>query len=293
MPLICYVNGEFVEAERAKVSAFDHGFLYGDGIFESLTARRGRLFKLREHLDRLERSARALRLELPEPRERIGEIVKQAVRRSDVKDVYIRIIVSRGEGYPVLDPRVVKSPTLAVLLHDPQPPSATGSSYDVEGGGLRLKTAGVRKVPPASFEPRVKCLNYLNHVLARIEASESGCDEAILLDVRGFVAEAPGENIFVVQDGVLRTPRAAHVLDGITRRTVLEQADREGIRAEEADLTLYDVYTADEAFLTSSFSRVHGVAEVDGRKLTCPGPLTRRLREMISELERTEGEVID
>ncbi len=293
MPLICYVNGEFVEAERAKVSAFDHGFLYGDGIFESLTATSGRLFKLREHLDRLERSARALRLELPEPRERIGEIVKQAVRRSGVKDVYIRIIVSRGEGYPVLDPRVVKSPTLAVLLHDPQPPSVTGSSYDVKGGGLRLKTAGVRKVPPESFEPRVKCLNYLNHVLARIEAIESGYDEAILLDVRGFVAEAPGENIFVVQDGVLRTPHAAHVLDGITRRTVLDLAGREGIRAEEADLTLYDVYTADEAFLTSSFSRVHGVVEVDGRKIECPGPLTRRLREMLSELERTEGEVID
>ncbi len=146
MGLVCYVNGKFVESEEARISAFDHGFLYGDGIFESLTARQGRLFRLREHLDRLERSARALRLELPEPRERIGEIVKQAVRRSGVKDVYIRIIVSRGEGYPVLDPRVVKSPTLAVLLHDPQPPSVTGSSYDVKGGGLDNQKAVPRSI---------------------------------------------------------------------------------------------------------------------------------------------------
>ncbi len=292
MPLICYVNGEFVEAGQAKVSAFDHGFLYGDGIFESLTARDGRLFKLQEHLDRLERSARTLRLNLPESRERIAEIVKEAVRRSGLKDVYIRIIVSRGEGYPVLDPRVVKGPTLAVLLHDSTPPAETGSSYDVHGRGLRLKTAGVRKVPPESFEPRVKSLNYLNNVLARIEAIESGHDEAVLLDMRGFVAEAPGENIFIVKEGTIRTPRAVNVLDGITRRTVLEVAGREGIPALEADLSLYDLYTADEAFLTSSFSRVHAVAEVDGRTVPCPGPLTLRLQGCIAELERTTGEPI-
>jgi branched-chain amino acid aminotransferase len=293
MSLICYVNGEFVDAAEAKVSAFDHGFLYGDGVFESLTARDGRLFKLRDHLDRLERSARALRLDLPESKDRIAEIVKEAVRRSGVEDVYIRVVVSRGEGYPVLDPRVVKTPTLAVLLHDPTPPAETGSSYDVQGRGLRLKTAGVRKVPPECFEPRVKSLNYLNNVLARIEAIESGHDEAILLDTRGFVAEAAGENIFIVREGIIRTPLETGILDGITRRTVLETADWEGIPAEEADLTLYDLYTADEAFLTSSFSRVHGVAEVDGRLIPCPGPITLDLQGRIAELERTTGETID
>lgn len=293
MGLVCYVNGEFVKAENARVSAFDHGFLYGDGIFESLTVKSGRLFKFHEHLERLDRSAKVLRLELPVSKEQIGEIVKETIRRSGVKDAYIRIIVSRGEGYPVLDPRVVDSPTLVILLHADQPPPEIGSSYSIDGAGLRLKTAGVRKVPPQAFEPRVKCLNYLNNVLARIDAIESGCDEAIILDSRGFVAEAAGENVFVVKSNVLRTPKAIYVLDGITRRTVLQLADRERIRWEETDLTLYDVYTADEVFLTSSFSRVHGVEELDGRKFIYPGPVTLQLREMLSELERTEGEVVN
>lgn len=289
----CYVNGEYVAAEEARVSAFDHGFLYGDGLFESMTVTNRRIFKFSEHLDRMERSARALRLELPESRERIAEIVKECVRRSQVDDVYLRVVVSRGAGYPLLDPRVVEKATLAVLLHDPAPPAETGSSYRAKGAGLRLKTAGVRKVPSESFEARVKSLNYLNNVMARIEAVESGFDEAVLLDVRGFVAEAPGENIFVVKDGVLRTPNAHNVLDGITRKVVLEIAEQEGIPAEEADLTLYDLYTADECFLTSSFSRVHAVAEVDGRPIPAPGPITTRLRGDILEMERTQGEPID
>lgn len=292
MPLICYVNGDFVPENEARVSAFDHGFLYGDGIFESLTGTGGRLFKLQEHLERLVRSARVLRLDLPESKERIGELVKECVRRSEVPDVYVRIVISRGAGYPVLDPRVTGAPTLAILLHDPAPPAATGSSYRAKGAGLRLKTAAVRKVPPECFDPRVKNLNYLNHILARIEAIESGFDEAVLLDTRGFVAEAPGENIFVVKDGMLRTPRAVYVLDGITRRTVLEIAGRENIPAGEADLTLYDLYSADEVFLTSSFSRVHAVEEVDGRPIPAPGPITTLLRSAILEMEKTGGEPV-
>ena len=290
---ICYVNGEYVPAGEAKVSAFDHGFLYGDGLFESMTVTNRRIFKFSEHLDRMERSARALKLELPEPRERIAEIVKECVRKSGVDDVYLRVVISRGAGYPLLDPRVVDKATIAVLLHDPAPPPETGSSYKAKGAGLRLKTAGVRKAPSESFEARVKSLNYLNNVMARIEAVESGFDEAILLDVRGFVAEAPGENVFVVKDGVLRTPKAHNVLEGITRKVVLEIAAEAGIPAEEADLTLYDLYTADECFLTSSFSRVHAVSEVDGRPIAAPGPITKKLRADILEMEKTEGEPID
>ena len=289
----CYVNGEYVAAEEAKVSAFDHGFLYGDGLFESMTVVSRRIFKFSEHLDRMERSARALKLTLPETRERIAEIVKECVRKSNVDDVYLRVVVSRGAGYPLLDPRVTDKATLAVLLHDPAPPAETGSSYRAKGAGLRLKTAGVRKAPSESFEARVKSLNYLNNVMARIEAVESGFDEAILLDVRGFVAEAPGENVFVVKDSVLRTPNAHNVLDGITRKVVMEIAEQEGIPVEEADLTLYDLYTADECFLTSSFSRVHAVAEVDGRPIPAPGPITTRLHGDILEMERTQGEPID
>ena len=290
---ICYVNGEYVVAEEAKISAFDHGFLYGDGLFESMTVTNRRIFKFSEHLDRMERSARALKLELPESRERIAEIVKECVRKSGVNDVYLRVVISRGAGYPLLDPRVVDKATIAVLLHDPAPPPETGSSYKAKGAGLRLKTAGVRKAPSESFEARVKSLNYLNNVMARIEAVESGFDEAILLDVRGFVAEAPGENVFVVKGGVLRTPNAHNVLEGITRKVVLEIAAEAGIPAEEADLTLYDLYTADECFLTSSFSRVHAVAEVDGRPIPAPGPITKKLRSDILEMEKTEGEPID
>ena len=290
---ICYVNGEYVVAEEAKISAFDHGFLYGDGLFESMTVTNRRIFKFSEHLDRMERSARALKLELPESRERIAEIVKECVRKSGVNDVYLRVVISRGAGYPLLDPRVVDKATIAVLLHDPAPPPETGSSYKAKGAGLRLKTAGVRKAPSESFEARVKSLNYLNNVMARIEAVESGFDEAILLDVRGFVAEAPGENVFVVKGGVLRTPNAHNVLEGITRKVVLEIAAEAGIPAEEADLTLYDLYTADECFLTSSFSRVHAVAEVDGRPIPAPGPVTKKLRSDILEMEKTEGEPID
>ena len=290
---ICYVNGEYVPAGEAKVSAFDHGFLYGDGLFESMTVTNRRIFRFRDHLDRMERSARALKLELPESRERIAEIVKECVRKSGVNDVYLRVVISRGAGYPLLDPRVVDKATIAVLLHDPAPPPETGSSYKAKGAGLRLKTAGVRKAPSESFEARVKSLNYLNNVMARIEAVESGFDEAILLDVRGFVAEAPGENVFVVKGGVLRTPNAHNVLEGITRKVVLEIAAEAGIPAEEADLTLYDLYTADECFLTSSFSRVHAVAEVDGRPIAAPGPITKKLRADILEMEKTEGEPID
>ena len=290
---ICYVNGEYIVAEEAKISAFDHGFLYGDGLFESMTVTNRRIFKFSEHLDRMERSARALKLELPESRERIAEIVKECVRKSGVNDVYLRVVISRGAGYPLLDPRVVDKATIAVLLHDPAPPPETGSSYKAKGAGLRLKTAGVRKAPSESFEARVKSLNYLNNVMARIEAVESGFDEAILLDIRGFVAEAPGENVFVVKDGVLRTPNAHNVLEGITRKVVLEIAAEVGIPAEEADLTLYDLYTADECFLTSSFSRVHAVAEVDGRPIPAPGPITKKLRADILEMEKTEGEPID
>ncbi len=192
MSYICYVNGEYTPASEARVSAFDHGFLYGDGLFESMTVVNRRIFRFEDHLDRMERSARALKLELPETRERIAEIVKECVRRSGIDDVYLRVVVSRGAGYPLLDPRVTDKATLAVLLHDPAPPPETGSSYKAKGAGLRLKTAGVRKVPSESFEARVKSLNYLNNVMARIEAVEAGFDEAILLDMRGFVAEAPG-----------------------------------------------------------------------------------------------------
>ncbi len=287
-----YLNGELVPEEEAKVSVFDHGLLYGDGIYESLQVRNGKVFKLREHIERLFRSARAIKLEVPLGPEALRETILETLRANGGRDLYLRVVVTRGPGYPLLDPRVTSGPTLAIIPHEPSPPPETGTSYRPRGSGLRLKSVSVRKTPSVSLDARIKSLNYLNNVLARIEAIESGFDEALLMDINGYVAECPGENIFLVKAGVLKTPRASQVLDGITRRTILELAAREGIPASEEDLTLYDLYNADEAFLSSSFGHVHPVAGVDGRPIEAPGPLTVRLKELCLKLEEEEGEPI-
>jgi len=287
-----YLNGEFLPEEEAKISDFDHGLLYGDGIYESLQIRNGKVFKLREHIERLFRSARAIKLRVPLEPEALREAIMETLRVNGGRDVYMRVVVTRGPGYPLLDPRVTRGPTLAIIPHEPTPPPETGTSYRPSGSGLRLKSVAVRKTPSVSLDSRIKSLNYLNNILARMEAIESGFDEALLLDINGYVAEGPGENIFIVKGGGLKTPKANQVLDGITRRTILELAARNGIPASEEDLTLYDLYTADEAFLSSSFGHVHPVSEVDGRPIDSPGPLTQRIKELCLRLEDEEGEPI-
>lgn len=292
MGFTVYLNGEFLPEEEAKVSVFDHGLLYGDGIYESLQVRNGKVFKLKEHIERLFRSARAIKLEMPLGPEALRETILETLRANGGRDAYLRVVVTRGPGYPLLDPRVTRGPTLAIIPHEPSPPPETGTSYRPSGSGLRLKSVAVRKTPSVSLEPRIKSLNYLNNVLARIEAIESGFDEALLLDINGFVAEVAGANIFLVKGGVLKTPGPSQVLDGITRRMILDLAAREGIPASVEDLTLYDLYNADEVFLSSSFGHVHPVAEVDGRLIEAPGPLTERLKELCLRLEDEEGEPI-
>jgi branched-chain amino acid aminotransferase len=290
---IVHVNGRLVAADEAAVSVFDHGFLYGDGVFETLVVADGRIFRLDEHLDRLQRSAAAIRLALPIRREALRAAVLDTVRENGLPDAYVRLVVSRGPGRPVLDPRGADRPTVVVMVHAREEVEGAGDAY--RSDGVRARIVSVRKVPSACLEARVKSLNYLNHILARVEAVESGADEAILLDVYGLVAEGPGENVFAVSSGTLLTPPVANVLDGITRRAVIEVAAACSHETVERPLTPYDLRTADELFFTSTYAGVVAVAELDGHPIGTehPGPVTRRLRERYERLVRETGLPVD
>lgn len=286
---VVYLNGEYVPTDQAAVSVLDHGFLYGDGVFESLVVVGGRVFRLDDHLERLYRSAATVKLALPLAREELRQAVLETVRRNGSHDGYLRVIVSRGPGYPVLDPRAAEAPTIVVLPHGPEWPAAVRGSYRPEG--MRLHIASVRKTPSICVEAQVKSLNYLNQILARMEAVEAGADEAILLDIHDFVAEGPGENVFAVHSGRLVTPPVQNILAGITRATLIELASELGHEAVERPMTPYDLYTADEVFLTSTFGGVLPVAEIGGRRIggEQPGPLTRALRERYDRFVRETG----
>lgn len=275
---VVYLNGAFVPPAEATVSVFDHGFLYGDGIFESLVSVNGRIFRLDDHLARLYASATALKLRVPLGREELAEAVKETLRRNDLRDAYVRIMVSRGPGFPVLDPRASTAPTLVIRAHARSDAGAVGTTY--RDDGLRLKIVSVRKTPPVSIPSQAKTLNYINNILARMEAVDAGADEALMLDIHGFVAEAPGMNVFAVSDGRLRTPPTLNVLPGITRRSVIDLARADGYDVSEQAMTSYDLYTADEAFVCSTYGGIQAVAEVDGRKLAAgvPGPVTTAMR---------------
>jgi branched-chain amino acid aminotransferase len=270
---VVYVDGEFVPANEARVSVFDHGLLYGDGIFETMVVRTRRVFRLRLHVERLARSARSVRMEKFPSVETFYEIIEQLVRVNDLDEGFLRLIVTRGTGYPVLDPSVCDSPTVIAFVHPSRKEGLAGRNP------LLLKTTATRKVAPDAIDPGVKCLNYMNSVLARIEATQAGADEALLLGHHGFVAEGPGGNIFIVRDGELETPPPGELLRGITRSAVIELANEKGIKVTERPLTLHDIYGADEIFLTSTFGGILPVAEVDGRatKVVAPGEMTKVL----------------
>ncbi len=287
MGSVTYVNGRFVPREEAAVSVFDHGFLYGDGVFEGIRAYNGRVFRLEAHLDRLYQSAKTILLEIPLSREEMREAILETLRRNGLRDAYIRPVVSRGVGDLGLDPRKCGRPTVVVIADAIQlyPPEAYQR-------GLRTVTASVRKVRPDMLNPRVKSLNYLNNILARIEANRAGVDEAIMLSADGYVAECSADNIFIVRGGELWTPPPyLGILLGVTREAVLGLARVQGIPAEERVFTLHDVYTADECFLTGTGAEVGPVVEVDGRAVGDgrPGPITARLLAAFHEMVRREG----
>jgi branched-chain amino acid aminotransferase len=285
-----YAGGAYRPAAEAAVSVFDHGLLYGDGIFEGLRAYAGRIFKLDRHLERLERSARAVRLALP-PRDEIARIVVETCRRNQVVDGYIRLVVTRGAGNLGIDPRSCAQPNLIVIAQ-PMPPFYGRSAG---AAGASLVTAALRRLSPDALSPSIKSLNYLNNVLARMQATDAGADEALLLDAEGYVAEAGVDNIFIVSERGLRTPPTSTNLKGITRETVLELAAELGVAAEEARLTLFDVWTASEVFMCGTGAEIVPVRSVDGRTIGSGGvgPITARIVSAYATLVRSTGTPIE
>ena len=275
MPRIIFMNDRLVPEEEAKVSVFDHGLLYGDGVFEGLRSYSGRVFRLDAHLDRLWASARAIALEIPLAKDVVAKAVNDTLAANKLVDGYVRLVVTRGAGSLGLDPNRTKNPQVIVIAD-------TISLYPREfyEKGLRIVTAATQRVHSAALSPRIKSLNYLNNIMAKLEGLQAGCVEALMLNHKGEVAECTGDNVFVIRSGSLLTPPPdAGILEGITRGAVMDLAHAAGIACHEATLTRYDLYTADECFLTGTAAEVIPVVEIDGRKVGSgtPGPITARL----------------
>ena len=275
MAATIWIDGEWHTKETGKVSVFDHGLLYGDGVFEGIRAYAGKVFMLPEHLDRLYECAHALMLTIPMPKAEFGAVIEDAVRRSGMQDAYIRPIVTRGPGDLGIDPRNCGRPTMIVIVDAINIWPAERYTQ-----GLSVVTAGTPIPHRESLSPRVKSLNYLCHAMAKLEANVAGADEALMLDSSGHVAEGTGQNVFVVTKGVLRTPPLhAGILSGITRVVVMRLAEQAGHRVMEDMLNRFDIYTADEAFLTGSASEIAPIRSYDGRTIGSgsAGPITRDL----------------
>jgi len=285
---VIYIDGQYLDKEQARISVFDHGLLYGDGVFEGLRSYKGCIFRLRQHLDRLYDSARFLMLEIPVDRAELTEIVKETCSRNQLRDAYIRLVVTRGVGDLGLAPWKCPRATIICIadrikLYPPEQHEK----------GLHLVTASTRRPGPETINPRVKSLNYLNNILARIEAHNAGALEALFLNSDGYVVEATGDNIFIVKDGVLYTPPSwIGALRGITRDAVIDLAGEESLPVREEPFTRYQVITADEAFLTGTAAEIVPVTMLDGRSIGAgaPGPVTRRLIEKYHALVSVDGE---
>lgn len=285
-----YIDGRYYSESNAKVSVFDHGLLYGDGVFEGIRAYHGRVFKLKEHVDRLFCSAKAILLEIPMTREEVTEAVLDACRRNGVRDGYIRLVVTRGVGTLGLNPNRCQRPSVIVIAGRIQlyPPA-------LYKNGMAIVTVPTTRNLINAVNPAIKSLNYLNNILAKIEANIAGVEEAIMLNAEGFVAECTGDNLFVVRGGQLLTPPlSAGALYGITRGVVMDLAREQGTPVSESNLTRYDVYNAEECFLTGTGAEVIPVVRVDGRVIGSgkPGPVTGRLVERYHALTQMSGEPI-
>jgi branched-chain amino acid aminotransferase len=282
----CWMNGSLVPTEQARVSVFDHGLLYGDGVFEGIRFYRGRAFRLQAHLERLLLSARAIALVLPYSLAELTAAIVATINAAPNRDGYLRLVVTRGVGALGIDPASCSAPSVFIIAA----PLALVSEA-VRAQGAKVIIAATRRLGPDGLDPRIKSLNYLNHILARMEATHAGADEAILLNSAGRIAEGSADNIFIVKNGELLTPPVIEgALDGITRQVVLELAVQLGIKFRETPLAPYDLFTADECFLTGTGAELIPVSEVDGRKIPeCPGPIYTRLAQAFKELVGTES----
>lgn len=286
---LIYLNGKFVPEEQATVSVFDHGFLYGDGVFEGIRAYDGRVFRLEDHVKRLFDSAQAIMLNIPLTEDEMCQAILETLKKNNLRDAYIRPIVSRGYGDLGLDPN--KCPKPSVIIIAVEWGAMYGDLYEV---GLTAVSVSVRRNSPDSLPPNIKSLNYLNNILAKIEANIKGGNEAIILDSRGLVSEGSGDNIFVIKDGQISTPHTINNLKGITRAAVMDLAEIRGNPIQEKELGLFDLYTADEVFVTGTAAEVAPVTKVDGRVIGTgkPGPITKELMAAFKELAMTTGTAI-
>lgn len=286
-PMKVYIDGQFYEKEDAKISVFDHGFLYGDGIFEGIRLYEGNVFKLMEHLERLEYSAKAILLSLPWSMEEIADVVCATCRENGLVDGYIRLIVTRGAGHLGLSPKNCDNPQLIVIADQIQ---LYPKEFYTEG--LKVITVPTRRINPAALPPMIKSLNYLNNILAKIEAGHLGYHEAFMLNDQGFVAECTGDNAFIVHKGKLLTPHTSTgALVGITRQVAIDIAKELDIEVVDTNLTRYDLWNAEECFLTGTAAEVVPVIEIDGRQVGQgkPGPVTRQFLDIFREKVKVEG----
>jgi branched-chain amino acid aminotransferase len=282
-----YLDGKFVDEADAKVSVFDHGLLYGDGVFEGIRLYGGNVFRLEEHLERLEYSAKAIMLTIPLSRRELTEVTLETCRINGLTDAYIRLVVTRGVGDLGLAPWLCAKPSLFVI-------ASKISLYPQEhyDNGLSIVTVPTRRINPAALPPTIKSLNYLNNILGKIEARQFGALEAIMLNDQGYVAECTADNVFAVHKGELLTPPAAQgALKGITRGTILDISAELRIAVREVNMTRYDLWCADECFLTGTGAEVIPVVKLDGREIGAgkPGPVTQRVRESFRRRVLTEG----
>jgi branched-chain amino acid aminotransferase len=286
MDIVIYFNGKFVPKDEARTSIYDHGFLYGDGVFEGIRAYNGRVFRLDEHLDRLYDSAKAIDLKIPLSKEDMKKAIIETLMKNNLKDAYIRPIVSRGDGDLGLDPRKCPKPNIFIITQE------WGAMYgDLYEKGLTAITVGVRRNAPEAMPPNIKSLNYLNNILAKIEANAKGGDEAIMFDVHGNVSEGSGDNIFVIKNGRIITPPTLNNLRGITRAAAIELARQKGIEVLETNMGLFDLYTADEVFVTGTAAEIAPITRIDGRSIAegKPGTITKMLMSAFKELTKTDG----
>jgi branched-chain amino acid aminotransferase len=285
-----FIDGKYLDERDAKVSVFDHGLLYGDGIFEGIRIYNGRVFKLKEHIDRLFYSAKAILLNIPLSHAQLVKATVETCRKNKLREGYIRLIVTRGVGTLGLNPRTCKKPSVIIIADKIQlyPPAYYQR-------GLDIITVPTTRNLHSALNPAIKSLNYLNNILAKIEANNGGCEEAVMLNAEGFVAECTGDNLFIVKNGALFTPPlSAGALYGITRQTVIELAEAAGIKVSEPNLTRYDLFNADECFLTGTGAELIPVVKIDGRVIGTgrPGKLTRKLEDQYHDLTNASGEPI-
>lgn len=285
-----FIDGKFYSEPDAKISVFDHGFLYGDGVFEGIRAYNGRVFRLKEHIDRLFYSAKAILLDIPMSHEQVSRAVLESCRANKIRDGYIRLVVTRGVGTLGLNPKSCKKPSIVIIAGKIQvyPPH-------VYARGIAIVTVPTVRNLHSALNPAIKSLNYLNNILAKIEANNAGCENGLMLNAEGFVSECTVDNVFILKNGGLFTPPlSAGALYGITRQTVIELAVQNGMTVSEPNLTRYDLYNADECFLTGTGAEIMPVIKIDGRVIGTgkPGRITRKLVENYRALTDTSGEPI-